>query len=35
MKYLRKYLKKELGMSYRKVGVVVYHFHEDKNLLKR
>jgi hypothetical protein len=33
--YLRKYLKRELGMSYRKVGVVGKHYDDHKNLLKR
>jgi hypothetical protein len=35
MNYLRKYLKKELGMTYRKVGVVDKHYDKHKNLLKR
>ena len=35
MNYLRKYLKKELGMTYHKVGVVGKHYDEHKNLLKR
>ena len=33
--YLMKYLKRELGMSYCKVGVVGKHYDNDKNLLKR
>ena len=33
--YLRKYLKRELGMSYHKVGVVGKHYDNHKNLLKR
>ena len=32
---LRKYFKQELGMSYRKLGVVGKHYDDHKNLLKR
>ena len=33
--YIRKYLRQELGMSYRKVGVVGKHYDDHKNLLMR
>ncbi len=32
---LRKYFKQELGMSYRKLGIVGNHYDDHKNLLKR
>jgi hypothetical protein len=32
---LRKYFKQELGMSYRKLGIVGKHYDDHKNLLKR
>ncbi len=33
--YLRKYLKQELCMSYRNIGVVGKHYDDYKNLMKR
>ena len=35
MNYLRNYLKKEVGMTNRKVGVVGKHYDKHKNLLMR
>ena len=32
---LTRYLKRELGMSYRRIGIVGKHYDDHKNLLKR